>query len=272
MPSDYIELLKKTMVDYSRINKTEYHPLEIVQANWKTFLLYPIHRLLKKRNFAIAKIKHVKEQERVNGYDWLANAFTMICLNRLTNIEECIQRVIRDKIEGDFIETGVWRGGATILMRAILKELDIKDRMIWLADSFEGLPKPNPKDYPADRGNVLHKIPILSCSLEEVKNNFKIFGLLDDQVKFIPGWFKDTLVQAPIKQIAVLRLDGDLYESTFLALKYLYPKLSSGGFVIVDDYNAFPYCKAAVDDYRREFGIEETIMEIDKEAVYWRKK
>ena len=196
----------------------------------------------------------------------------MIGLNRLNNIEGCIRTILTDKIDGDFIETGVWRGGATILMRAILKELEITDRAVWLADSFEGLPKPNSDDYPADKGNELYKLRILSCSLEEVKNNFKVYGLLDDQVKFLPGWFKNTLPSAPIKQISLLRLDGDLYQSTFIALKYLYPKLSSGGFIIVDDYNAFPYCKAAVDDFRRKFNIQESIIEIDNEAIYWRKK
>ncbi|MFT6500449.1 MAG: O-methyltransferase [Crocinitomicaceae bacterium] len=272
MPSEYIELLKKTLIDYSMINKNEYHPLDIVRPSWKTFFLFPLHRILKKRNFAIGKIKRVNEHDRLNGYDWPANALTMIGLNRLNNIEDCIRTILRDKIEGDFIETGVWRGGATILMRAVLKELEIKDRVVWLADSFEGLPKPNTNDFPADKGNELYKLRILSCSLEEVQHNFKVYGLLDDQVKFIPGWFKDTLPTAPVQQISLLRLDGDLYESTFTALKYLYPNVSSGGFVIVDDYNAFPYCKAAVDAFRKEYKIEESMIEIDKEAIYWRKK
>lgn len=271
MQSDYLELLKKTLIDYSKINKYEYHPLEIVNPNWKTFLLFPIHRLIKKRNFAITKIKFVNKFDRLNGYDWPANALTMIGLNRLNNIEECIRIIIRDKVKGDFIETGVWRGGATILMRAILKELQIEDRIVWLADSFDGVPKPNSEDYPADQGNNLHNLRILSCSLEEVKNNFKCYGLLDKQVKFLPGWFKDTLPSAPIKKISLLRLDGDLYESTFIALEHLYPLLSLGGFIIIDDYNAFPFCKNAVDDYRRMFNIQETIIEIDNEAIYWRK-
>ena len=114
--SPYIDLLKKTLIDYSNINRYEYHPLEIVKPNWKTFILYPIHKLLKRRNFAITKTKYVTKQDRLNGYDWPANAFTMIGLNRLNNIEDCIQTILKDNIAGDFIETGVWRGGATILM------------------------------------------------------------------------------------------------------------------------------------------------------------
>lgn len=272
MQSNYIELLKKTLIDYQNIDRHEYHPLEIVTPNWKTAFLFPLHRLLKTRNFAIAKIKRVDREERLNGYDWPANALTMIGLTRLNNIENCVRTIINEHVEGDFIETGVWRGGATILMKALLNELEIKDRAVWLADSFEGLPKPNAEKYPADKGNPLHKLRILSCSLEEVKANFERFGLLDDQIIFLVGWFKDTLPTAPIKKISLLRLDGDLYESTYLALSHLYPNVSSGGFVIVDDYHAFPYCKAAVDNYRKKFDINESIIEIDKEAVYWRKK
>ncbi|MFK8036721.1 MAG: TylF/MycF/NovP-related O-methyltransferase [Crocinitomicaceae bacterium] len=272
MKSNYIELLKKTLIDYQKIDSYEYHPLEIVNPNWKTAILFPLHKLLKKRNFAISKIKYVNRNERLNGYDWPANALTMVGLNRLNNIEYCIRIILNNNIEGDFIETGVWRGGSTILMKGILKELGITDRVVWLADSFEGLPKPNSKVYPADKGNDLYKRRILTCSLEEVQKNFKNFELLDEQVKFIKGWFKDTLPTVPIKKISLLRLDGDLYESTYIALKYLYTNLSKGGFVIVDDYNAFPFCKAAVDDFRNEHNIKESIIEIDKEAIYWQKE
>lgn len=272
MTSDYIDLLKKTLIDHSTINKVEYHPLDIVPPNRKTFFLYPIHRLLKKRNFAITKVIPVDEQERLNGYDWPANALTMIGLNRLNNIEQCIRQIIEQNVEGDLIETGVWRGGATILMRALLKELNVQDRVVWLADSFEGLPQPDPEKFPADKGNTLYKEPILSCSIEEVKANFRLYGLLDEQVQFIEGWFKTTLPTAPVNKLSLLRLDGDLYESTHLALEHLYPKLSSGGFVIIDDYNAFPNCKEAVDTYRLKHNIREEIIEIDKEAVYWQKR
>lgn len=270
--SNYIELLKKTLIDYSNINSLEYHPLEIVNPNWKTAVLYPLHHLLKKRNFGICKIKYVDKEERLNGYDWPANALTMIGLHRLNNIEFCIRHILADHIKGDFIETGVWRGGAALLMRALLKEFVVTDRNIWLADSFEGLPKPNSKLYPEDTGNILYAQKVLVASLEEVKKNFRAYDLLDDQVIFLKGWFKDTLPSISLKNISLLRLDGDLYESTHLALKYLYPKLSAGGFIIIDDYHAFPYCKSAVDSYRAEHSIEEPIMKIDKEAVYWRKK
>jgi hypothetical protein len=182
-----------------------------------------------------------------------------------------MREIIANNIAGDFIETGVWRGGATILMRAILKEMQIENRKVWLADSFQGLPKPNLESYPADKASILHQIKILTVSRAEVERNFKRFDLLDAQVVFLEGWFKDTLPNITETQFSLLRLDGDLYESTYLALKHLYPKLNIGGYVIVDDYNAFPYCKAAVDTYRNENQISEEIIEIDKEAVFWKK-
>jgi O-methyltransferase len=268
----YLELLKKTLIDYSKINSYEYHPLTIVNANWKTAFLFPIDKLLRKRNFAISKLKYVSREERLNGYDWPANADTMIGLNRLNNIEHCIRSIIIDNIQGDFIETGVWRGGATILMRAILKEFEIKNRLVWVADSFQGLPKPDIINYKADRGNKLHTIKILTATLDEVKTNFKKYDLLDDQVVFLEGWFKDTLPKAPIDKLAIIRLDGDMYESTIQSLTNLYPKLSLGGYIIIDDYNAFPNCKQAVEDYRNKYNITNSIHLIDREAIYWRKE
>lgn len=95
--------------------------------------------------------------------------------------------------------------------------------------------------------------------------------MLDDQVRFIPGWFKDTLADAPVEQISVLRLDGDLYESTIQALDALYPRLSSGGYCIIDDYHALKACEQAVADYREKHGISAKIEEIDGTGVLWRK-
>ena len=95
--------------------------------------------------------------------------------------------------------------------------------------------------------------------------------MLDQNVAFLKGWFSETLHQAPIKSLAVLRLDGDMYESTMDSLKALYAKVSPGGFVIIDDYGAIEACKKAVTDFREENGITAEIIDIDKIGVYWRK-
>lgn len=202
---------------------------------------------------------------------WPGYADTMIGLKRLDNLQDCIETVLGDGVEGDLIETGVWRGGACIFMRAVLAAYGVENRKIYVADSFEGLPEPDTGAFPVDKGDRHHIHTYLAVSKEEVENNFRKYNLLDDQVIFIKGWFKDTLPQAPIEKLSILRLDGDMYESTMESLENLYPKLSNGGYCIVDDY-ALPRCKAAVDDYREKHAIDSELKEIDWTGIYWRKE
>jgi O-methyltransferase len=194
----------------------------------------------------------------------------MIGAVRLENLRGCIEQVVADGVPGDLIETGVWRGGACIFMRGVLKTLGVTDRRVWVADSFEGLPPPNPEKYPQDAGLHLEQYSELAISLDEVKRNFERYNLLDEQVQFLKGWFRDTLPGAPIERLAVMRLDGDLYESTMDALTSLYQRLSVGGFVIVDDY-CIPACRAAVEDFRASQGIADEIVAIDWTGVFWRR-
>ncbi|HTD82315.1 MAG TPA: TylF/MycF/NovP-related O-methyltransferase [Gemmatimonadaceae bacterium] len=206
------------------------------------------------------------------GMDWPAQALTMIGKKRLDNIQTCVERVLQDQIPGDLIEAGVWRGGATIFMRAILRAYGDAKRKVWVADSFRGLPRPDSDKYPVDRGYDLSMWRSLAVSAEEVRENFRRFDLLDHQVVFLEGWFADTLPVAPIDHLAVLRLDGDLYESTMDGLVHLYSKLSPGGFAIVDDYYSAPPCRQAVDDFRRANAIQEDIVRIDWSGAFWRKQ
>jgi O-methyltransferase len=155
-------------------------------------------------------------------------------------------------------------------MRAMLAAYGVTDRIVWLADSFRGLPPPAPDKYPEDEGDMLYAIDELRVSRPQVESHFDRYGLLDDRVRFLEGWFRDTLPAAPIERLAVLRLDGDMYESTIDALTHLYPKLSEGGFLIVDDYGAIPSCRRAVHDYRDAHGITDEIVPIDWTGVYWR--
>jgi hypothetical protein len=154
-------------------------------------------------------------------------------------------------------------------MRAVLKAHGDARRNVWLADSFQGLPKPDVANYPADQGDELWTFQELAVPLETVKHNFERYGLLDDQVRFVQGWFRDTLPTVPIDCLALLRLDGDLYESTMVALRSLYHKVSPGGYVIVDDYGATPTCQQAVDDFRRACGVREPLWPIDWGGVFW---
>jgi O-methyltransferase len=192
----------------------------------------------------------------------------MIGTARMRNLRTLTQRVLDENIPGDLIETGVWRGGACIYMRGILAAAGDTKRRVFVADSFRGLPPPNETTYPADAGDPHHTFPQLAICRTEVEANFRRYGLLDDQVIFLEGWFKDTLPTAPIDQLAVLRLDGDMYESTMDALNALYGKVSPGGFVIVDDY-VLKACNAAVEDFRRQQGISAPMHEVDGAAVWW---
>ena len=155
-------------------------------------------------------------------------------------------------------------------MRAILAAHGDTQRSVWVADSFQGLPPPSPGIYAADIGDTWYQAEALAVSLETVQGNFRRYNLLDNQVRFLKGWFKDTLPAAPIERLAVLRLDGDMYESTIQALDALYDKLSPGGFVIIDDY-MLPPCAKAVHDFRTNLGITEPIIDIDGSGAYWQR-
>lgn len=210
-------------------------------------------------------------EQRVSGLDWPARAHSMIGLRRLDNIQVCAAEVLANDIPGDFMETGVWRGGATIFMRALLKAYGEQTRKVWVADSFEGLPAPDSEKYPVDKNDPHHTYKFLAVSVEEVAQNFARYGLLDGQVKFLKGWFAESLPAAPIDKLALLRLDGDMYGSTWDALTNLYPKLSPGGYIIIDDY-ALRGCKAAVDDFRALNGIQKPFERVDWTGIFWRKE
>jgi len=228
-----------------------------------TNLIYEDDDALRSQPFSMA--------QRAEGRDWPARAHTMVGLKRLDNVQRCVEEVLRDGVPGDLIETGVWRGGTAIFMRAILAAHGDRVRRVWAADSFQGLPPPDPERYPSDAGDTFHTYPQLAISLEQVKENFRRYGLLDERVEFLVGWFKDTLPGSRTGPLAVARLDGDMYESTMDALVSLYPRLSPGGWLIVDDYGAVPACRQAVDDYRAGKGIREPLEEVDWTCVCWRR-
>ena len=207
---------------------------------------------------------------RALGRDWPALAQTMIGSARMRNLRVACETAIRDEVPGDFIETGVWRGGACIFMKGIIAAYGEATRRVFVCDSFQGLPKPDTQKYAADTGDVHHTYAQLAVSKKDVEDNFRNYHLLDDRVMFLEGWFKDTLHLAPIEKLAVCRIDGDMYESTIQALDALYAKLQPGGFLIVDDYFLAP-CAQAVNEFRAKHGIVEPILPIDGMGAYWRR-
>jgi O-methyltransferase len=248
----YVELLKLSLLDLLGPSTT---------------------RAVPKRSGRV-RFEAVPESERgarMTGSDWPANGMTMIGWERLTNLQRCVENVLADGVPGDMIETGVWRGGATILMRALLKVNGAEDRAVWVADSFAGLPPPDVEAYPHDARDRHHRFKYLVVTQEEVKRNFERYGLLDELVHFLPGWFRDTLPTLAERRWSLIRLDGDMYESTTVALENLYPNLAPGGYVVIDDYGAVPTCRQAVHDFRDAHAVREEIRPVDWTGVFWRK-
>ena len=272
VPADlYLDLLKKALT----FTLWPEPPVPIETFNYRTnpmlrWSVSTVAGLLQRKHLHIGRQRVVTAEERQEGRIWPGYAHTMIGLKRLDNIQSCVETVLREGVEGDLIETGVWRGGSGILMRGVLAAHGVEDRTVYLADSFEGLPKADPQKYPADSGDEHHTEVYLAVSQEEVEDNFRKYGLLDDRVAFLKGWFKDTLPEAPIRKLSILRLDGDMYGSTMDVLGNLYSKLSPGGFCIIDDY-ALPGCKAAVDDFRRDERIDAELKTVDWTGRFWRK-
>lgn len=243
---------------------------DISRSEWEPLVGSGLRDAMREKHWRITRLGG-DVHKRDTGNDWPPTAETMVGRQRLSNVRACVESVLSDEVPGDLIETGVWRGGVTILMRGILAAWGDIDRRVWVADSFQGLPTPDTEAFPADEGHDLSGVATLAVSAEQVQANFARYDLLDDQVQFLEGWFRDTLPTAPIEHLAVLRLDGDLYESTMDALDALYPKVSIGGYVIVDDYGAWEPCRKAVDDYRRAHGITDEIVKVDWTGVYWRR-
>jgi hypothetical protein len=234
-------------------------------------------------------------EQRCEGRDWPSQAHTMIGLRRLENLEALTADLLEAGTPGDLLEAGVWRGGATIFMRGLLKAYGVVDRSVWVADAFARRFPVTAQEGATERSFVSPGWPEIRAvmsgatvasepfrarsdalwagtSYDEVRERFARYGLLDDQVRFLRGWFRETLPVAPITHLALLRLDCDLYDSTYDVLATLYPRVSVGGYVIVDDYNAVSECRTAVHDYLDATGTEADLRPIDADAVFWRKR
>lgn len=263
----YLDLLKQnlTRVVYQDTHRILSHrtPNPALRSLYRS-----LSPLLKAFRLEIARTVDYDARDRELGLDWPAEAETMIGVRRLDHLEQCVRAVIEQDIPGDLVETGVWRGGASILMRGVLKAYGETERRVWVCDSFQGIPDPR---HEADIESQVVNHADLIVSRSQVEANFARYRLLDEQVRFLEGWFSDTLPDAPIDQIALLRLDGDQYVSTMDALNALYPRVSPGGFVVVDDYGNVEACRIAVAEYRDAHRITEPIEDIDGWGAFWRK-
>lgn len=198
------------------------------------------------------------------------DAHTMVGLRRLDNLEYCARRIMLDGVPGDFLEAGVCQGGASIYLRALQHALGEPGRRTWVADSFQGLPPPRLEEE-AGLDLTESRFPWLAISEAQVREHFARYQLLDEGVRFLPGWFSETLAGSDTGPLALLRIDADLYESTRDVLEALHDRVSPGGYVIIDDYRAFACCQQAVDEFRSRHGIVAPLHDIDWTSVFWRK-
>lgn len=259
----YLRLLERALTH------TLYDPTDVAGPSASRFSGF-LRTYLRRSGILLCRPTAHAEQDREEGRDWPLFAQTMVGSKRLAHLRECVETVIDEEIPGDLIETGVWRGGATIMMRGVLHAHGVTDRSVWLADSFTGLPRPRAV-HPADAGSRLHAESHLAISRAEVEGHFRRYGLLDEQVRFVEGLFHQTLPTLAGHQWSLLRLDGDLYGSTMDALTNLYDDLAPGGYVIVDDYGAGDTSRKAVEDFRAARAITAPLQPIDWSGVFWRK-
>lgn len=212
--------------------------------------------------------KNFEMSDRMEGIDWPFVGITMAGVMRLDNIREALRDIEKKGIPGDFVECGVWRGGASIFAKSFFDLYKIRNRKVWVVDSFMGLP-------PARTGNDENfwvELDYLKIAQETVEENFRAFGVLDSNVEFVKGYFVDSLPHIKVKQIAVLRMDGDMYESTMDQLFNLYDRVPIGGWVIIDDFKAVAACQKAIADFRNWHGLSEPIITIDRYAAYFIKE
>ncbi len=208
------------------------------------------------------------ENIRKEGQDWPGIGYSMCGHKRLDNLEHCLRTAVLNGVPGDFVEAGVWRGGASIFAAGVLRALGQAHRKVWVADSFKGLPPPDEETYPKDKGSRFHEFDYLAVPRVEVERAFDLFGLRSKNVRFIEGFFEQTMKSPPMEKLCVARLDGDMYSSTISCLEGLYPKISPGGFVIIDDYS-IKQCKEAVTDFRTTRGIDAPIQMCDWTGAFW---
>jgi hypothetical protein len=267
----YLQLLKKALVNL--IYPEHELRLRYLESSPSTDRL-GVQRALRDLRYAdaesFAELVACKQDGQNFRRAVTRDAHTMVGLRRLDNIEWCAAQIFADGVEGDFLEAGVCQGGASIFMRALQVAYGEEQRRMWVADSFAGLPAPR-MDVDAGLDFTEQRMPWLAASLASVQDNFRTYDLLSDEVHFIAGWFSDTLASSEVAEIALLRVDADLYESTRDVLLALYDRVSPGGFVIIDDYYAFRACRTAVDEFRTERGIADRLRRVDWTAAYWRK-
>ena len=200
--------------------------------------------------------------------------FTMTSPERLWSLLGAIRHVVDTAVVGDFVECGVWRGGSVMAMARELSDCGVSDRRIWLYDTFAGMTQPSSADIEAGTG-VRAADMLASTELADGNNVWCVAGLADvtanvrstgypiENFEFVEGDVAQTLLERVPEKISLLRLDTDWYESTHIELEVLYPRLSVGGVLILDDYGHWQGARRAVDEYFQDLGLRPYMHPID---------
>ena len=207
------------------------------------------------------KIPRDMEDDFVDAYE-LSKAFTMTSAERMYALYSAVRYVIENRIEGDFVECGVWRGGSCMLMAHTLKAMGETSRTLYLYDTFTGMTRPGEHDIrKRDRGEQITRWEASQredhnawayAPIDEVRENLLSTGYPEERLVFVEGEVQKTLPATAPERVALLRLDTDWYESTLHELVHLYPRPSRRGVLILDDYGSFEGARRAVDEYLAE--------------------
>jgi O-methyltransferase len=197
---------------------------------------------------------------------------TMTSAERIRGLHHALTEVHKNKIEGDFVECGVWRGGNVIIAKTFFDSVN-DQRTHWAYDTFEGMTAPSEGDPMRAHQSWNH--PMVKClsPLEEVLNNFKKFNINDDTIRIVKGDVTKTLLDTNNlpEKISILRLDTDWYASTLVELEVLYHRLVPGGYIIVDDYGHWEGCKKAVDEFFGEEFVADNFTKLDDTGIMYKK-
>lgn len=238
-----------------------------------TRILTPLSKLIKKINPSKSnnKLPVDMENEFINIHKQ-CKSFTMTSEERMYAMYKATEYVSKNNIAGDIVECGTWKGGSAMISAIKLKKNGDMKRKFYLYDTYEGMTYPTDKDISYSGGTAKEKWKTYNkgdknlwccASLKEVKGNMLSAGYPENQMVFIKGKVEETIPNTLPKSISILRLDTDWYESTYHELVHLFPLLSKGGVLIIDDYGHWKGAREATDKYFEENNIPMLLSRID---------
>jgi O-methyltransferase len=242
------------------------------------FFMFPRYKTwLRHRYLSKALRRTNADQEKVKMV-FKCLEFSLVGWQGMEATYDCTKRVLDNRVPGDLVECGVAQGGSALLIALVNKKFGDGRKRLWLFDSYEGLPEPTVEDYQEGKtGTHVRPLPKGSClgTIEEVSRLlFQQHQLPRESIELVKGWFQDTLPKTAnrIGSIALLRLDGDWYESTKVCLDSLFDKVSDGGFVVLDDYLSCYGCKRATDEFLAARAKNYPIIPDGRGGAYFQKR